>query len=161
MDPLLWLTTWCGMPGTSFELGPSFRAHVFRFERDEFPAKVSVEKKKVLMFIPCLSFGRVFSSSLCFTVITALIKNSAKGRPPPRRSSPPRKGSRCHCKDYLRGTCANPSCDSWLLSPSLSVCQKYKSQTGCKFGEKCQLLHKETERQAKKAKEGDGNGLLP
>ena len=34
------------MPGTSFELGPSFRAHVFRFERDEFSAKVSVEKKK-------------------------------------------------------------------------------------------------------------------
>ena len=40
------------------------------------------------------------------------------------------------------------------------MCEKDKSQTGCKFGEKCPFLQKETERQAKKAKDGGGKRFL-
>ena len=61
----------------------------------------------------------------------------------PRGSSPFEKRLRRPCKDYLNGNCTNPSCDSW--HPPL--CQNYKSQFGCEFGEKCSFVHKEGDRQ--------------
>ena len=47
------------------------------------------------------------------------------------------------CKDHLKGTCANPSCEKWH-SPE---CSFYKSAEGCKFGDKCASAHRRFEEQ--------------
>ena len=71
-------------------------------------------------------------------------KFSSKGKSPKRRS-PCGKRYQRPCRFYLNGICTNPSCDS--RHPP--VCQKYESESGCKFGEQCMFRHKEVDRAAK------------
>ena len=49
------------------------------------------------------------------------------------------------------------SCDSWHPP----VCQNYKSQSDCKFGEKCSFLHSKFDRHPnKRPKKGGGKGSV-
>ena len=52
--------------------------------------------------------------------------------------SPSGKFARRPCKVYLKGICTKSPCDSWH-SPE---CHFYKSESGCKFGEKCSFGHR-------------------
>ena len=68
-----------------------------------------------------------------------------------RESPSGMKGQRA-CKQILRGKRTNPSCD---------VCQNYKSVSGCKNGDYCQLRHTEVDGQPNnKSKECDGEGSV-
>ena len=60
------------------------------------------------------------------------VKNASRTRSP-RGRSPGGKMARLPCKDYLKGTCTTPFCEKW----NPPECLFYKSEKGCKFGEKC------------------------
>ena len=57
--------------------------------------------------------------------------------------SPGVKMARLPCKDYLKGTCTNSLCEKWHPPE----CLFYKSENGCRFGEKCSYAHRQFEEQ--------------
>ena len=65
--------------------------------------------------------------------------------------SPSAKINRQLCKGFLKGICTKLPCDSWHPPE----CQFHKSESGCKFGNKCSFPHRNVEEQPnKKPKEG-------
>ena len=75
----------------------------------------------------------------------------------PRGKSPSGRMSRWPCKDYLRGTCTNSFCEKWHPPE----CLFYKSESGCRFGEKCSHEHRQVDEQPCKRsrKNGDKNAV--
>ena len=61
--------------------------------------------------------------------------------------------SRLLCKDYLKGTCTNSFCEKWHPP----VCLFYKSENGCRFGEKCSYAHRQVEEQPGKWSKKNGD----
>ena len=61
----------------------------------------------------------------------------------PRGKSPSKRMFRLPCKDYLKGTCTNSFCEKWHPPE----CLFYKSENGCRFGEKCSYAHRQVEEQ--------------
>ena len=55
--------------------------------------------------------------------------------------SPSGRMCRWPCKDYLKGTCINSFCEKWHPPE----CLFYKSESGCRFGEKCSYVHRQVE----------------
>ena len=51
-------------------------------------------------------------------------------------------------KKNLKGKCTDPSCDYWHPP----VCRNYKSESGCKFGEKCVFRHTEVDSQPSRSR---------
>ena len=45
------------------------------------------------------------------------------------------------CKDYLKGTCTSSFCEKWHPPE----CLFYKSENGCRFGEKCSYAHRQVD----------------
>ena len=82
------------------------------------------------------------------------VKHASRTRSP-RGRSPSGTMARLPCKDHFRGTCTNPFCEK-LHPPE---CLFYKSENGCRFGEKCSYAHRQVdERPSKKSqKNGDKN----
>ena len=71
------------------------------------------------------------------------------------RGESPAKKMRIPCKFQVK--CNNSSCSCWHPP----VCQNYKSQSGCKYGEKRQPRHKDAEEMpSKKSKKGSANGSV-
>ena len=74
---------------------------------------------------------------------------STQPNPSPRSSTQQsvkntsRKMARLPCKDYLKGTCTTPFCEKWH-SPE---CLFYKSENGCRVGEKCSYAHRQVDEQ--------------
>ena len=54
-------------------------------------------------------------------------------------ANPSRRKRQKPCKKHFKGNCTNPSCDLWHPPE----CQHYKTQSGCKFGDKCVFMHME------------------
>ena len=61
----------------------------------------------------------------------------------PRGRSPSGRMSRWPCKDYLKGTCNNSFCERWHPPE----CSFYKTEGGCRFGEKCSYAHRQVDEQ--------------
>ena len=61
----------------------------------------------------------------------------------PRGKSPSGRMFRLLCKDYLKGTCTNSFCEKWHPP-------ECKSESGCRFGEKCSYAHRQVEEQPSK-----------
>ena len=92
-------------------------------------------------------------------------KNAPPSEPPTQRGrsasrkknlrgkSPSGKFARQPRRDYLKGICTKSPCDYWQLPE----CQFYKTESGCKFGEKCSFAHKQVEGPAKKNRKKDGD----
>ena len=57
------------------------------------------------------------------------------------------------CKDYLKGTCTNSFCEKWHPPE----CLFYKSENGCRFGEKCSYAHRQVEEQPSKRYKKNGD----
>ena len=72
-------------------------------------------------------------------------RNASRTRSP-RGKSPSGRTSRWPCKDYLKGTCTNSFCEKWHPPE----CLFYKSENGCRFGEKCSYAHRQVEEQPSK-----------
>ena len=64
-------------------------------------------------------------------------RNAARTRSP-RGKSPSGRMSRLPCKDYLEGTCTLSFCEKWHAPE----CLFYKSESGCRFEEKCSYAHR-------------------
>ena len=73
------------------------------------------------------------------------VKN-ASGTKSPRGRSPSGKMARLPCKDYLKGTCTTPFCDKWHPPE----CLFYKTENGCKLGDKCSYAHRQVDEQPSK-----------
>ena len=61
--------------------------------------------------------------------------------------------ARLPCKDYLKGTCTNPFCEKWHPPE----CLFYKSENGCRFGEKCTYAHRQVEEHPSKRSKKNGD----
>ena len=70
----------------------------------------------------------------------------------PRGRSPSGRMSRLPCKDYLKGTCTNSFSEKW----NPPECLFYKSENGCRFGEKCSYTHRQVDEQPCKRSEKNG-----
>ena len=63
------------------------------------------------------------------------------------------KMARLPCKDYLKGTCTNSFCEKWHPPE----CLFYKSESGCRFGEKCSYAHRQVDEQPSKRSKKNGD----
>ena len=79
-------------------------------------------------------------------------RNTSRTRSP-RDRSPKGKMARLPCKDYLKGTCTTPFCEKWHPPE----CSFYKSENGCKFGEKCSYAHRQVDEQPSKTSKKNGD----
>ena len=70
-----------------------------------------------------------------------------------RTRSPSGRMSRWPCKDYFKGTCTNPFCEEWHPPE----CLFYKSESGCRFGEKCLYAHRQADEQPSKRSKKNGD----
>ena len=75
------------------------------------------------------------------------VKNASRTR------SPSGKMARLPCKDYLKGTCTAPFCEKWHPPE----CLFYKSENGCRFGEKCSYAHRQVDEQPSKRSKKNGD----
>ena len=71
----------------------------------------------------------------------------------PRGKSPGGRMFRWPCKDYLKGTCTNSFCEKWHPPE----CLFYKSESGCRMGEKCSYAHRQVEEQPSKRSKKNGD----
>ena len=75
----------------------------------------------------------------------------------PRGRSPSGRMFRLPCKDYLKGTCTNSFCEKWHPPVYLF----YKSENGCRFGEKCSNVHRQVDEQpSKRSKKNDDKSAV-
>ena len=79
-------------------------------------------------------------------------RNASRTRSP-RGQSPSGRMSRSPCKDYLKGTCTNSFCEKWHPPE----CLFYKSENGCRFGEKCSYAHRQVDEQPSKRSKKNGD----
>ena len=71
----------------------------------------------------------------------------------PEARVPSGRKSRWLCKDYLKGTCTTPFCEKWHPPE----CLFYKSENGCRFGEKCSYAHRQVDEQPSKRCKTNGD----
>ena len=71
----------------------------------------------------------------------------------PRGRSPSGRMFRLPCQDYLKGTCTNSFCEKWHPPVSLF----FKSENGCRFGEKCSYAHRQVEERPGKRSKKNGD----
>ena len=62
---------------------------------------------------------------------------------------------RLHCKHYLSGTCTNSFCEKWHHPE----CLFYKSENGCRIGEKCSYAHRQVDEQPSKKSQKNGDKI--
>ena len=83
-------------------------------------------------------------------------RKASKTRSPRGRSLSGRK-SRWPCKDYLKGTCTNSSCEKWHPPE----CLFHKTKSRCRFGEKCSYAHRQVDEQpTKRSKKNDDKSAV-
>ena len=75
-----------------------------------------------------------------------------KERNASRTRSPSGRMFRLPCKDHLKGTCTNPFCEKWHPPE----CLLYKSESGCRIGEKCSYAHRQVDEQPSKRSKRNG-----
>ena len=61
--------------------------------------------------------------------------------------------SRLPCKFYHKGTCTTPFCEKWHPPE----CLFYKTEKGCRFGEKCSYAHRQVDEQPSKRSKKNGD----
>ena len=71
----------------------------------------------------------------------------------PEARSPSGGMYRWPCKDYFKGTCTNSFCEKWHPPE----CLFYKSENGCRFGEKCSYAQRQVEEQPSKRSKMNGD----
>ena len=81
-------------------------------------------------------------------------RNASRTRSP-RGKSPCVRMSRWPCKDSLKGTCTTPFCEKWHPPE----CLFYKTEHGCKYGDKCSCAHRQVDEQPTKRYEKNGDKI--
>ena len=82
------------------------------------------------------------------------VRNASRTRSP-RGRSPSGRMARLPCKDYLKGTCTTPFCEKWHPPE----CLFYKSEKGCRFGDKCSCAHRQVDEQPSKRCKKNGDKI--
>ena len=80
------------------------------------------------------------------------VRNASRTRSP-RGRSPSGKMARLPCKVYLKRTCTTPFCEKWHPPQ----CLFYKTENGCKLGEKCSYAHRQVDEQPGKGSKKNGD----
>ena len=73
----------------------------------------------------------------------------------PEEKSPGGRMFRLPCKDDLKGTCTTPLCEKWHPPE----CLFYKSENGCRFGDKCSYGHRQVDEQLRKQSRKNGDKI--
>ena len=81
-------------------------------------------------------------------------RNASRTRRP-RGMSPSGRMLRLPCKDYFKRTCTNSFCEKWHPP----ACLFYKSESGCRFGEKCSYAHRQVDEQPSKRSKKNGDKI--
>ena len=71
----------------------------------------------------------------------------------PRRKSSSKRMSLWPCKEYFKGTCTNSFCEKWHPPE----CFFHKSESGCRYGEKCSCAHRQVDDQPSKRSQNNGD----
>ena len=75
----------------------------------------------------------------------------------PRGRSPSGGMPRWPCKDCLKGICTKSFCEKWHRPESLF----FKSENGCRYGEKCSYAHRQVDEQpSKRSKKNDDKSAV-
>ena len=75
----------------------------------------------------------------------------------PEEKSTSGRMSRWPCKDDFKGTCTNSFCEKWHPPE----CLFYKTNSGCRFGEKCSYAHRQVdELPSKRSKKNDDKSAV-
>ena len=82
------------------------------------------------------------------------VKNASTTKSP-RGRSPSGKMARLPCKDYFKGTCTTPFCEKWHPPE----CLFYKSENGCRCGNKCSFAHRQVDEQPSKKSKKNGDKI--
>ena len=82
------------------------------------------------------------------------VKNASRTKSP-RGKSPSGKMARLPCKDYLKGTSTTSFCEKWHPPE----CLLYKSENGCKLGDKCSYAHRQVDEQPSKKSKKNGDKI--
>ena len=80
------------------------------------------------------------------------VKNASRTRSPTGKS-PSGEMAPLPCKDYLKGTCTNPFCEKWHPREWFF----YKSENGCRIGEKCPYAHRQVDERPSKQSKKNGD----
>ena len=101
--------------------------------------------------------GKVTPSNLSSTSFMQQNERKSSRTRSPRGKSPGGRMSRCLCKDYTRGTCNNSFCKKWHPPE----CLFYKTESGCRFGEKYSYLHRQVDEQpSNRSKKNDDRSAV-
>ena len=73
-----------------------------------------------------------------------------------RGRSPSGKFARQPCRDYLKGVCTTSPCDKWHPPER----QFYKSESGCRFGDKCSFAQRHVEGKPSKKPKKDCDNYI-
>ena len=119
---------------------------------------VRMETHVVQVMTPCLETDAIRDKKDNRPLLHQKAKAQRDGKIPSKSS-----GRREECtrgriprQHVLRGKCTNPSCNFWHPP----VCLNYKSESGCKHGDKCRLRHTEVDGQpSKKSKKSGVKGF--
>ena len=79
-------------------------------------------------------------------------RNASRTRSP-RGKSPSGRMFRWPCKDHFKGTCTNSFCEKWHPPE----CLFYKTNSGCRFWEKCSYAHRQVDEQPSKRSKKNGD----
>ena len=96
---------------------------------------------------------KLHSRILLRALLTRQNERNASRTRGPRGKSPSGRTSRWPCKDYLKGTCNNSFCEKWHPPE----CLFYKSENGCRVGEKCSYAHRQVVEQPSKRSKKNGD----
>ena len=88
---------------------------------------------------------------------TRQIERHASRTRSPRGKSPSGRMFRVPSKEHVKGTCTNSFCEKWHPPE----CLFYKTESGCRFGEKCFCAHRQVDEQLSKraTKNGDKSAV--
>ena len=128
---------------------PELRATVANFK-----VKVEMQAAPALLQVPGNQYGvqrskeQSSSSAPKAKATTDVQSSNSQGESPAKEIRIPYK---------FQAKCKNPSCSYWHPP----VCDTHTSQSGCKYGEKCQFRHNDAEETpSKKSKKGSAKGSV-
>ena len=114
----------------------------------------SVLKEAIVVSVTMLISVQNWHSRFRLQVLSCSRKREKASRTrSPRGKSPSGRMSRWPCKDYLKGTCNNSFCERWHPPE----CLFYKSESGCRFEDKCSYAHRQVEEQPSKRSKRNGD----
>ena len=114
----------------------------------------SVRKETIAVSVTISISVQIWHSRILLRVLSCDRMREMHREPEVREAKiPSGRMSRLPCKEYLKGTCTTPFCETWHPPERLF----YKSENGCRFWEKCSHAHRQVDEQPSKMSQKNGD----